>query len=129
MIDHIGITVSDYAAAKAFYTEALGAIGAKMMMEFISCGTNGQDCSGWGRDQPTFWLSTDPAGTKPTPVHVAFSCADRASVDKFYAAAIAAGATCNGKPGLRAHYHPAYYGAFIKDRDGHNIEAVCHLPE
>lgn len=129
MIDHIGIVVNDYAASKKFYEPVLAAIGAKMIMEFPE-GTHGQSVSGWGREQqPTFWFSNCPDGTKPSPVHVALSCADRPSVDAFHEAALKHGATCDGKPGLRPHYHPNYYAAYIIDPSGHKIEAVCHIPK
>jgi predicted lactoylglutathione lyase len=76
--------------------------------------------------KPDFWINE---GTPQTPrVHLAFRAENRAQVDAFYAAAIAAGGTDNGKPGLRPHYHPDYYGAFVLDPDGHNVEAVCHTP-
>lgn len=129
MIDHVGIVVTDYPRAKAFYTAALAPIGAKMQLEFNP--PEGNHVSGWGRsiDAPTFWISTCPEGSKQKPpVHVAFTCPDRAQVDAFYTAALEAGGKDHGKPGLRPHYHPNYYGAFITDPDGHNIEAVCHAP-
>jgi catechol 2,3-dioxygenase-like lactoylglutathione lyase family enzyme len=128
MLDHISIIVTDYPASKEFYTAALGSIGGKMMMEFGPDVTKGPWVSGWGRDEPTFWFATCTEGTKPTPVHVAFKCPNHASVDAFHAAALKAGAKCNGAPGLRPLYGPDYYGAFVIDRDGHRLEAVCHVP-
>jgi len=120
MIDHIVIPVSDLGRATAFYTPALAAIGAAPIFEFP--GT-----IGYGRDRkPDFWLREEPA---VAPAHVAFSCADRATVDAFHAAAIAAGGRDNGGPGLREIYHPSYYGAFVLDPDGHNVEGVCHSPQ
>jgi catechol 2,3-dioxygenase-like lactoylglutathione lyase family enzyme len=120
MIDHIIITVADYAAAKAFYVEALRPLGYDIIMEF------GPAC-GLGVDRkPDFWIR-EAAAVRPS-VHVAFASSDRATVDRFYAAAMAAGGHDNGPPGLRPDYHPDYYGAFVLDPDGNNIEAVCHRP-
>jgi catechol 2,3-dioxygenase-like lactoylglutathione lyase family enzyme len=128
MIDHTGVTVSDFAASKAFYTTALGAIGYAKLLEFGPEVTGTTAVAGYGEPpKPDFWIA---AGTPNRPaIHVAFRVATRAQVRAFHAAALAAGGTCNGPPGLRAHYHPNYYGAFVHDPDGHNIEAVCHDPE
>ena len=122
-IDHIGICVADYARARAFYEAALAPLGLSVMMEFPG---GGSSC-GFGRaGKPAFWVS---AGTKISPpLHVAFAAPSREAVDAFYQAALAAGAADNGAPGVRAHYHPNYYGAFVLDPDGHNIEAVYHKP-
>lgn len=121
MLDHIILTVSDYSASRAFYLEALEPLGYEVIMEVGPAG-------GFGvAGKPDFWIrQAEPV--KP-PVHVAFRAPDRRSVDAFHAAAMAAGGRDNGGPGLRAHYHPNYYGAFVFDPDGNNIEAVCHLPE
>jgi catechol 2,3-dioxygenase-like lactoylglutathione lyase family enzyme len=126
IIDHISLTVSDYARAKAFYVKALAPLGVKALMEF------GEAC-GFGKEKPDFWIGTGPAEfQKPehvkliTPQHIAFVGESRAQVEAFYKAAIAAGARDNGKPGIREQYHPKYYGAFVLDFDGHNIEAVFH---
>ncbi|WP_341988728.1 VOC family protein [Azorhizobium sp. AG788] len=127
MLDHIGLTVSDFARSKAFYLAALAPLGIKVAMEVSAAETGGYVGAGFGdAGKPYFWIGADgkPAGHG----HVAFAAPDRATVDAFYAAALAAGATDNGAPGLRAHYHPTYYGAFVLDPDGHNIEAVCHGP-
>jgi catechol 2,3-dioxygenase-like lactoylglutathione lyase family enzyme len=126
-IDHLSCTVSDYARSKAFYEKALAPLDIKPIMEF------GQAC-GFGRDQkPDFWIGVGPASfQKPeqlqpiSPIHVAFAARSRAEVDAFYKAAMAAGAKDFGAPGLRPHYHPGYYGAFVIDPDGHDIEAVFH---
>jgi catechol 2,3-dioxygenase-like lactoylglutathione lyase family enzyme len=84
--------------------------------------------AGFGADgKPDFWIGGEGGLNKP--MHVAFVAKDRASVDAFYTAAIAAGGRDNGAPGIRAHYHLDYYAAFVLDSDGHNIEAVCHKPE
>jgi catechol 2,3-dioxygenase-like lactoylglutathione lyase family enzyme len=126
-IDHTSLSVSDFAAAKAFYSAALSPLGISVQMQF-SKEAAGFDAAGFGTaGKPFFWLA---GGGKTTPrVHLAFSARNRAEVDAFYKAAIAAGGKDNGAPGIRAHYHPAYYGAFVLDADGNNIEAVCHKPE
>ena len=117
MIDHIGINVSDYAKSKQFYLAALAPLGYKLMME----GTSG---AGFNTAYiPDFWIRS---GTPMPLTHIAFAAANRAAVDAFYRAALAAGGRDNGAPGLRPQYHPNYYGAFVLDPDGYNIEAVCH---
>lgn len=127
MIDHMGISVSDFARSKAFYDAAMAPLGASMVMTVPKELTGGANYGGYGRDKPVFWLSD---GKKPHDTqHVAFTADSRAQVDAFYAAAIAAGGRDNGGPGLRPHYHPDYYGAFVFDPDGNNVEAVCHAPE
>lgn len=127
MIDHTGLVVSDFERSKAFYVEALAALGYQLLMEFPAAVTGSADVAGFGEPpKPDFWISR---GTPNAPrVHVAFRAANRAQVDAFHRAALAAGGRDNGAPGLRPHYHPAYYGAFVLDPDGHNIEAVCHSP-
>lgn len=121
MFDHIGIQTGDFEASKAFYEKALSPLGHTIVMEF------GEKAVGFGSDgKPSFWVGL---GEKVcTNLHVAFAAMDRASVDAFYEAAIAAGGKDNGKPGVREQYHPNYYGAFVLDPDGNNIEAVCHNP-
>ena len=125
ILDHIGFPVSDYQRAKEFYQKALAPLGITLMHEISAELTGGEAHCGFGRDgKPDFWISS---GAKVAPsLHVAFVAADRQSVDRFYQAAIAAGGADNGAPGLRPIYHPNYYGAFVRDPDGHNIEAVCH---
>jgi catechol 2,3-dioxygenase-like lactoylglutathione lyase family enzyme len=126
MIDHIGFSVSDYARAKAFYEQALAPLGYGLVME-VTAQETGALVAGFGRGgKPDFWIGDE--GRLELPVHVAFLADDRSTVDAFYRAAIAAGGKDNGAPGLRPHYHPNYYGAFVLDPDGHNIEAVCHAP-
>jgi len=127
MIDHTGITVNDLARSKAFYTAALAPIGYQLLMEFPAAVTGHADVAGFGEPpKPDFWLGS---GTpNQPPLHVAFRAANRQQVDAFHAAALAAGGRDNGAPGLRPHYHPDYYGAFVLDPDGHNIEVVCHQP-
>jgi len=126
MIDHMGITVSDIQKSKAFYSITLGALGYALCMDkpnAVSFGVR----EGHGKSTDPggdFWLSEGPPMTPR--VHVAFNAASRAVIDAFFAAGIAAGGDENGAPGLRAHYHPHYYAAFVLDPDGYNIEAVCH---
>lgn len=121
ILDHLAVGVSDLGASKAFYTQALEPLGMSPIMEF-------EQAVGLGRDgMPAFWLVS--GGRYGGPVHVAFAAPDTAAVDAFYAAAMAAGGRDNGAPGLREHYHPSYYGAFVLDPDGHNVEAVTHVPE
>jgi catechol 2,3-dioxygenase-like lactoylglutathione lyase family enzyme len=126
MLDHVGIPVSDYARSKAFYVQALAPLGYGLVME-VSPEQTGGHGGGFGPPgRPQFWIGSG----KPVKgqVHFAFMAEDRAAVDAFHAAALKAGAKDNGAPGLRPHYHANYYGAFVLDPDGHNIEAVCHLP-
>lgn len=128
MLDHVGISVRDVAHARAFYLAALAPLGYAILMEANPPG--GHCYIGFGvvgSGKPDFWIGDAPVATGH--LHVAFAAKDRASVDAFYAAALAAGGRDNGAPGLRPHYHPNYYGAFVFDPDGINVEAVCHLPE
>ena len=128
MLDHIGIAVSDFARAKAFYQAALQPLGVSLVMEVTAAETGADAHAGFGASgKPFFWIGT---GDKPKGgAHVAFAAATRAEVDAFHRAALAAGGRDNGAPGLRPHYHPNYYGAFAFDPDGNNIEAVCHEPK
>ena len=129
ILDHVSVNVSDYAASKKFYERALAPLGITMVMEFAEWNTGG-----FGRDgKPELWLSggttrfqTDAQRAVITPVHIALIAQDRAAIDAFYEAAIAAGGRDNGGPGLRPEYHPGYYGAFVLDLDGNNLEAVVH---
>lgn len=128
MIDHLGITVSDFDKSKAFYDKALAPLGASLLMMVPIEHTGGVKVGGYGRDQkPDFWLHQGEKAVHHE--HIAFTARSRAEVDAFYEAAIAAGGKDNGGPGLRPHYHANYYGAFVFDPDGNNIEAVCHKPE
>ena len=128
MIDHTGLVASDFEKAKEFYSKTLSAIGYARLLEFPASVTGHTDVAGFGAPpKPDFWVSR---GSPNQPrMHVAFRVETRAQVDAFFKAGIAAGGRDNGPPGLRPHYHPHYYGAFILDPDGHNIEAVCHAPE
>lgn len=128
MLDHVGISVHDVARSRAFYLAALAPLGYGILMEVSPPG--GHTYIGFGvvgSGKPDFWIGDAPVATGH--LHLAFAATDRAAVDAFYAAALAAGARDNGAPGLRPHYHPNYYGAFVFDPDGLNVEAVCHLPE
>jgi catechol 2,3-dioxygenase-like lactoylglutathione lyase family enzyme len=125
MIDHIGLKVGDFAKSRAFYLAALAPLGYQVVME-LPASIVPQGSMGMGvPPKPEFWIS---GGKSTAPVHVAFRAQTRAQVDEFHRAAIAAGGRDNGPPGLRLHYHPNYYGAFVLDPDGHNVEAVCHDP-
>src|SRR5262245_47417052 len=128
MIDHVGFPVSDYARSKAFYTKALAPLGYALIMEVTAQQTeSGAPAAGFGvGGKPDFWIGGE--GGLQMAMHIAIATKDRAAVDAFHKAALAAGGKDNGAPGLRPHYHPNYYGAFVLDPDGHNVEAVCHAP-
>jgi catechol 2,3-dioxygenase-like lactoylglutathione lyase family enzyme len=127
MLDHVGYPVSDYARSKAFYLAALAPLGYTLFREITDAETGGHgDHAGFGAPHPDFWIGTGKACA--TTTHVAFRARDRAAVDAFYKAALAAGGRDNGAPGPRPHYHENYYGAFVLDPDGNNVEAVCHDP-
>jgi catechol 2,3-dioxygenase-like lactoylglutathione lyase family enzyme len=126
VIDHLSVVVSDYAKSKAFYLQALAPTGHSQLTELAT--STGQESAGFCHaDGSDFWISQGDAINRP--IHMAFRVSSRAAVDAFYKAAIAAGGRDNGAPGLRPHYHANYYGAFVLDPDGHNIEAVCHEAE
>lgn len=126
MIDHIGFPVSDYGRSKAFYVAALGPLGYSLIMEVPQTESD-HPAAGFGRDgKPDFWIGGE--GGLGGVLHVAIAADDRVAVDAFYHAALRAGGADNGPPGLRPHYHPSYYAAFVRDPDGHNVEAVCHRP-
>jgi catechol 2,3-dioxygenase-like lactoylglutathione lyase family enzyme len=126
MIDHVGFPVSDYKRAKAFYEKALAPLGYTLVME-VRQDEHDAPAAGFGiNGKPDFWIGGE--GGLDKALHIAIAAKDRPSVDAFYKAALAAGGKDNGAPGLRPHYHPNYYGAFVLDPDGHNIEAVCHEP-
>ena len=120
-LDHVSLRVRDLDRSRAFYTAALASLGISVLME-------GGGAVGFGKNRkPQFWLN--PGGTPFGPMHVGFTAATRAQVRAFHTAALTAGGTDNGAPGLRPHYHPNDYGAFVIDPDGNNAEAVCHTPE
>jgi len=119
MIDHIGVSVTDLEKSIAFYTKALAPLGYALIMKW-------EQFAGFGiAGKPDFWIGK---GAPKDAIHVAFRAGGRAQVRAFYEAAMAAGGTDNGAPGERPHYHEHYYGAFVRDPDGHNVEAVCHEP-
>ncbi|TDC00219.1 VOC family protein [Micromonospora fluostatini] len=122
MIDHLGIQVRDVPTSRAFYDTVLAPLGARRMLEY-------GDVLGYGVRTPDFWLS--PAGSAdPVPeAHIAFTAPSRAAVQAFHDAAVAAGAEVLHAPRVWPEYHPTYFGAFVRDPDGHNVEAVCHAPE
>jgi catechol 2,3-dioxygenase-like lactoylglutathione lyase family enzyme len=120
MLDHVTFGVREIERSQAFYDQALRPLGIERL--YVE-----DDCAGYGvGDKAFFWIGLK--GVAQTGAHVAFATPDRATVDRFYQAALAAGGKGNGAPGLRPHYHEHYYGAFVLDPDGHNIEAVCHRP-
>jgi catechol 2,3-dioxygenase-like lactoylglutathione lyase family enzyme len=118
-IDHAAMNVTDLDRSKAFYTDALKPVGYSLMFEV-------EDFLGFGDGQmPSFGVAQrDPVGGG----HIALAAPDRETVDAFHEAAMAAGGTDNGEPGVREHYHPTYYAAYVKDPDGNNLEVVCHKP-
>jgi catechol 2,3-dioxygenase-like lactoylglutathione lyase family enzyme len=120
MIDHAGFGVSDYQRSKAFYEQALAPLGVTLLMEPMG------EAAGFGADRKSFfWIEARGRAVRGR-LHVAFAAEDRDTVDAFHAAALEAGGTDNGAPGVREIYHPHYYGAYVLDPDGNNIEAVCH---
>jgi catechol 2,3-dioxygenase-like lactoylglutathione lyase family enzyme len=127
MLDHIGFAVENFDRSRRFYEAALEPLGLVIIMEVTAEESGGYVGAGFGSaGKPFFWIGS---GEKPKGgTHVAFTAPDRAAVDAFYESAMTAGGMDNGKPGLRPHYHPNYYGAFVLDPDGNNIEAVCHAP-
>ena len=129
MIDHIGMPVSNIARATEFYLKALAPLGIAIVMEVSAEETGAGAAVGFGSaGKPFFWIGEGFRPSGDHHIHVAFAAQSRAAVDAFYVAAIAAGGKDNGPPGLRPHYHANYYGAFVLDADGNNIEAVCHAP-
>jgi catechol 2,3-dioxygenase-like lactoylglutathione lyase family enzyme len=125
MLDHTGIAVSDLNKSKAFYVNALGPLSISLVMEVTAEQTGDGAHAGFGKDgKPFFWIGS--GGRLSGPAHFAFTAKSRDEVVAFHRAALAAGGKDNGPPGLRPHYHANYYGAFVVDPDGNNIEAVCH---
>ncbi|MBV6810141.1 VOC family protein [Xanthomonas campestris pv. pennamericanum] len=125
-IDHIGLACSDLQTSTAFYRAALAPLGITLLVELTAAQTGGRAHAGFGTERPFLWLGSHAQAAGTT--HVALTASDRHSVDAFHRAALAAGGRDHGAPGLRPHYHPHYYSAFVLDPDGHNCEAVCHLP-
>jgi catechol 2,3-dioxygenase-like lactoylglutathione lyase family enzyme len=120
VIDHLGLPVRDIATSAAFYDAVLAPLGAGRLLDF-------GEAIGYGTDRPEFWLSR---AEEPGPeLHVAFTAPDRATVVRFFEAAVAAGAEALHAPRVWPEYHPSYFGAFVRDPDGNNVEAVSHRPE
>ena len=123
MLDHVDFQVVDVEASARFYDATLGVLGSGRVLEFGGA-------IGYGRDgKPQFWISKQATGDGFRETHIAFAAADRATVDAFFAAAVATGAEVLHEPRVWPEYHPSYYGAFVRDPDGNNVEAVCHRPE
>jgi len=121
ILDHIGLAVRDFAKSATFFRRALAPLGIQTVLE-------GEGWAMLGKEgRPQFWIGVH--GIPPGPIHIAFAAENREQVRAFHRAALAAGRRDNGAPGIRTKYHPDYYGAFVFDPDGHNIEAVCHIPE
>ncbi|WP_350334448.1 VOC family protein [Coralliovum pocilloporae] len=127
MIDHITFGVADFDRSTAFYDQAFAPLGVRRLFDVPVEHSNGVKVTGYGDSRPWFWLAEERTTTGL--LHIAFQARTAAEVDAFYAAAIRAGGTDNGPPGLRPHYHQDYYAAFVLDPDGHNVEAVCHRPD
>jgi len=122
VLDHLSIQCADLAASAAFYDAVLAPLGGVRVMDF-------GEVIGYGRPQrPTFWIGPLTSSEPNREVHIAFEAADRAGVDAFFDAAVLAGAEVLHGPRVRPEYHPGYYGAFVRDPDGNNVEAVSHLP-
>jgi len=128
VLDHIGISVTDFERSKAFYERALAALSIGLIREVSAAESGANAHAGFGKDgKPFFWIGTGKRASGPVPI--ALVASRRSDVAAFYRAAMEAGGRDNGSPGLRPHYHPNYFGAFVLDPDGNNIEAVCHKPE
>jgi catechol 2,3-dioxygenase-like lactoylglutathione lyase family enzyme len=122
MIDHVSIQVRDVQASAAFYDTVLGVLGGKRLLDF-------GNVIGYGTARPDFWIGPTSTGGEAREMHLAFEAADRATVVAFRDAAVAAGAEVLHEPRVFPEYHPTYFGAFVRDPDGNNVEAVCHAPE
>jgi catechol 2,3-dioxygenase-like lactoylglutathione lyase family enzyme len=128
MLDHVGITVADFERSKVFYKSALAPLAIALLADLTPADTGAHAFAGFGSgSKPFFWIGD--TGSPRGSVHVAFVALRRDDVKAFYSAALAAGGRDNGAPGPRPHYHANYFGAFVLDPDGNNIEAVCHTPE
>jgi catechol 2,3-dioxygenase-like lactoylglutathione lyase family enzyme len=124
VIDHIGLKVADIERSREFYREVLATLGLDLLADFA---VGREHHVGFGRGRPSFWISSGKVTRGDA--HVAFIAASRAEVEAFHAVALSLGGRDNGAPGIRAQYHPNYFGAFVYDADGHNIEAVYHGAE
>ena len=127
MLDHVGFAVTEFDRSRRFYIAALAPLSISLLVEFTPEQTGLGSHAGFGADgKPFFWIGNQ--GGPLTGLHVAFTAASRQQVDEFHRAALRIGGRDNGAPGLRPHYHENYYGAFVLDPDGNNVEAVCHSP-
>jgi catechol 2,3-dioxygenase-like lactoylglutathione lyase family enzyme len=124
MFDHVGFEVRDLEKSIRFYEATLAPLGIRLLVNLKDW-----NAAGFGTDRPRFWLGAGAPKNDADEVHLCFAAKNRAEVRAFYDAAMKAGARDHGKPGPRPEYHENYYGAFVLDPDGHNIEACCHLPE
>ena len=122
MLDHVGFQCADLAASAAFYDAVLAPLGFRRLMDF-------EVAIGYGADKPDFWIGVFNSGEGFRESHIAFQAADKAAVDAFFAAAVATGAEVLHEPRLHPEYHEKYYGAFVRDPDGNNVEAVSHRGE
>jgi len=122
MLDHVGFQCADLAASAAFYDAVLAPLGVRRLMDF-------KVAIGYGTDHSDFWIGEFNEGEGFRESHIAFAAADRAQVDAFFQAAVGAGAEVLHEPRIHPEYHEHYYGAFVRDPDGNNVEAVCHRPE
>ncbi len=123
MLDHLSIQCADVAASAAFYDHVLATIGGERIMDF-------GEVIGYGvPPMPNFWIGAQESGSGFRESHIAFSAPDRAGVDAFFNAAVEHGAEVLHPPRVWPEYHPSYYGGFVRDPDGNNVEAVCHAPE
>jgi len=126
MIDHITFGVSDFDRATAFYDKAFAPLGVRRLFDVPPEHSGGAKITGYGDTRPWFWIAE--ADATSGKLHIALEASSRAAVDAFHREALAAGGTDNGAPGPRPHYDPDYYGAFVLDPEGRNIEAVCRTP-
>jgi catechol 2,3-dioxygenase-like lactoylglutathione lyase family enzyme len=123
MLDHLGMQCADLDASAAFYDTVLATLGGKRIMDF-------GEAIGYGvPPMPDFWISRQADGDGFRQSHIAFHADNRATVDAFFSAATSAGAEALHEPRMWPEYHPNYYGAFVRDPDGNNVEACCHSPE
>jgi catechol 2,3-dioxygenase-like lactoylglutathione lyase family enzyme len=121
MFDHVSIQCADLAKSAAFYDTVLAPLGGRRIMDF-------GEVIGYGVDRPQFWIGPQSTGDGFRESHLAFKAADRKAVDAFFEAATAAGAEVLHEPRVWPEYHASYYGGFVRDPDGNNVEAVCHQP-
>jgi catechol 2,3-dioxygenase-like lactoylglutathione lyase family enzyme len=119
VLDHVGFQCTDLAASAAFYDAALVPLGLRRVLDFTVA-------IGYGDERPDFWIGGHSTGEGFRESHIAFQAADRAAVDAFFTAAVANGAEVLHEPAVHPEYHENYYGAFVRDPDGNNVEAVCH---